>query len=223
MVAKKARTQEPKIVVLGGSKGGVGRSSCARNLLIAAAQSGLDVAGIDTDQQNTFSKWRERRVRAKQKLTQILVPEVTPLLVTDTAGINVAIDGHDLVIVDTQPSIEEDMQAMIALCRRAALVLVPTSPTHDDLESVAPWLVTLKSEGCSTAFVLNKANRRTRSFEMARSKLVRHGRLCPVEVPMLEDMHMPHQNGLAAVDFEKNKAGLVMQDLWAFVRTEINL
>lgn len=222
-MAAKAKAKNPKLIVLGGSKGGCGRSSCSRNILIAAAQAGLNVAGIDTDPQNTFAKWRERRVRAQLKLPQILVPPVTALDVTDGTGIDAAIQGYDLIVVDTPPSVEEHMRAMLTLCRRADLVLVPTSPTHDDLESVAPWLVTLKSEGCNGAFVLNRANRRTRSYEMARSKLVRHGRLCPVEIPTLEDLHLPHANGLAAVDFEKNKAGGVMLDLWAYVRGEINL
>lgn len=215
--------KNPKILVLGGSKGGCGRSSCARNLLIAAAQAGLKVIGIDTDEQRTFSKWRQRRIKAQQKLPQIFVPDVLGLAIEDLGAIERAMEGHDLVVIDTAPTVEENMRSTVELCRRASLVLVPTSPTHDDLESVAPWLVTLKKEGCNTEFLLNKANRRTRSFEMARSKLVRHGRLAPVEIPSLEDLHMPHGNGLAAVDFERNKAGSVMQDLWAHVRQEVSL
>jgi chromosome partitioning protein len=127
------------------------------------------------------------------------------------------------VIIDTAPSVEEHMRAMVALCARAALVLIPTSPTHDDLESVAPWSLTLKQGGAKTAFLLNRANRRTKSFEVARSKLLKVGPLAPVEIPALEDMHLPHVNGLAAVDYERNKAGAAMQDLWTYVRQEVAL
>ncbi|MFC3124308.1 division plane positioning ATPase MipZ, partial [Pseudoroseomonas globiformis] len=198
---------DSKLLILSGSKGGCGRSSCARNLLVAAALDGIDVVGIDLDPQGTLSRWGERRQKAKIKLPQIVVPEITHTEVSNLVAIEAAASGHQLAIIDTAPSVEEHMRAMVSLCARAALVLIPTSPTHDDLESVAPWFLTLKQGGARTAFLLNRANRRTKSFEVARSKLLKVGPLAPLEIPALEDMHLPHVNGLAAVDYERNKAG----------------
>ena len=91
--------------------------------------------------------------------------------------------GHQLAIVDTTPGVEHNMADTIALCRDAAFVLVPTSPSTDDLESVAPWFRNLTESGARGAFVLNKANRRTKSFAAARSALLRHGPVAPVEIP----------------------------------------
>jgi chromosome partitioning protein len=212
-----------RIVVLGGSKGGTGRSTQSRNLLVCAVQSGIQAIGIDLDKQNTFLRWSERRAKAREKLPQIMPTEVIASRVEDTYQLDQITAGYELAIIDTAPGVEEAMTSMLELCRRASLVLVPTSPSGDDLESVVPWFKNLVGAGSNGAFVLNKANRRTRSYASARSTLMRHGALCPAEIPLLEDIAAPFPSGLAVVDYEKARGAEAMADLWTYVRREIAL
>lgn len=212
-----------RVVVLGGAKGGCGRSTISRNLLVSARQAGIRAVGVDLDQQRTLRKWADRRTTTREKLLQIVAVEVIASQVDQWPTILREIALHQLAIVDTAPGIEHNMADMIALCRGAALVLVPTSPSTDDLESVVPWFRSLSDSGAKTTFVLNKANRRTRSYASARSALLRYGPVAPVEIPALEDIAAPFASGLSVVDYEKAKGADVMGDVWAFVRREVGL
>jgi chromosome partitioning protein len=221
MAAKKAPPKRCKVLVLGGSKGGCGRSTLSRNLIVAARQVGLNVLGVDQDAQRTFKKWSDRREAAREKFPQLVECEVIASSVEEWASLDLT--GRDLAIVDTAPGIEHGLAEMIGLCRQADYVLLPTSASTDDLESVVPYWTTLSESGVRGEFVLNKANRRTRSFASARSALNRHGRVAPVEVPLLEDIASPFASGLAVVDYDRSKGGEVMQDVWRHVRRELGL
>ena len=212
-----------QVLVLGGSKGGCGRSTVARNLLVAAGQAGMKAIGVDLDAQRTFRKWSDRRAATREKLPQVVATEVVASHVDQWSAIVRDIAGHQLAIVDTAPGVEHNMADTIALCRDAAFVLVPTSPSTDDLESVVPWFRNLTESGARGAFVLNKANRRTKSFAAARSALLRHGPVAPVEIPQLEDITAPFASGLAVVDYDKAKGADVMGDVWRYVKREVGL
>ncbi len=50
-----------KIIVVGGEKGGTGKSTIATNLAVAFARQGSDVLLVDADPQRTSARWAERR------------------------------------------------------------------------------------------------------------------------------------------------------------------
>jgi chromosome partitioning protein len=212
-----------RILILGGSKGGCGRSTLAKNLLVLAGQAGIRAIGIDFDAQQTFSKWSKRRATARQQLPEIVPAEVIAGRLDQWPSIAQQVREYQLAIIDTPPGVEHDMADMLSLCREAALILVPTSPAYDDLESIVPWGASLKRVGSRSAFILNKANRRTKSFASARSTLLRHGNLAPIEIPILEDIATPSSSGLAVVDYAKGKGADVMADLWRYASREIGL
>ncbi len=99
-------------------------------------------------------------------------------------------------------------------------MLVPTGATQDDLDSVTPWMRMLLAAEVRASFVLNKANRRVRSYETIRTKLLQAGSLCPVEIPTLEDIHVSAGKGLAVPDFARAKASETFDALWAYVSRE---
>ena len=82
---------------------------------------------------------------------------------------------------------------------------------------------TILDAGIPASFVLNKANRRVRSYETIRTKLLQAGPLCPVEIPILEEIHVSAGKGLAIMDFAKPKAGETFAALWAYVAREAKI
>ncbi len=190
---------------------------------MAARQEKFDAVGVDLDAQRTFAKWAGRRVKARETLQQVVEAEVISTSIGGWDSVYPTIATRDIAIVDTAPGVEHDMTRMIEICRNAAYVLVPTSPSTDDLESVVPWWRSLSATGCRGAFVLNKANRRTKSFGAARSALLRHGAVASVEIPHLEDIAAPFASGLTSVDYDKARGGEVFGDLWQHIKREIGL
>jgi chromosome partitioning protein len=201
----------------------VGKSAVCSHILVSAATAGYRVLGIDLDQQGTLSKWHARRewVR-KSHPACVEVPIVTARL-DDWRDAMAQAVGYELTVIDTPPGIEHNLDEMLRLSEAADLVLVPTGATQTDLDSVAPWMASLEKGSASAAFVLNKANRRVKSYEAIRAKLLQAGPLCPVEVPTLEDIHTTTGNGLAVPDIAKAKAADIFSALWAYVQREAGL
>lgn len=208
---------------MSGSKGGCGKSTICRNVLVAAKQAGLSAIGIDMDRQATLAKWAERRQQARVAVPECVAVEVFPARVTVWEDALSQAGAAELVVVDTAPSVEEHMASVLALCRAATLTVVPTGSTDDDLDSVIPWMKTLLSGSVRAEFVLNKVNPRTRSFTAATARLNKAGRICPVNIPQLEDIHLPNGRGFVPLDFDRAKAIEPLDAVWTYLRREIGL
>ncbi len=220
---KAATRPHGRVILLSSPKGGTGKSSLARNILVSAARSDMRVLGIDFDPQGTLHKWFLRRERVRESFPECPRVEVTAASIGDWRCALRAVSEFDLVVLDTPPSIEIHYNAAMSLCSAADFVMVPCGATQDDVDASTPWMGTLMQAGVPAAFVLNKTNRRTKSYETARTKLLQVGPLCPVEIPLLEDIHVSAGKGLAVMDFAKAKAGDTFDALWSYVAREARL
>ena len=183
----------------------------------------MRVLGIDFDPQGTLHKWFIRRERVRESFPECPRVEVRAVDIGDWRAALSAAGEFDLVVLDTPPSIEIHYDAAMSLCSAASLVVVPCGATQDDVDASTPWMTTLMQAGVPAAFVLNKTNRRTRSYETARTKLLQVGPLCPVEIPLLEDIHVSAGKGLVVMDFAKAKASDTFDALWSYVAREARL
>jgi chromosome partitioning protein len=206
-----------RMCVVAGPKGGLGKTSLSRNLAIAALRSGVKVALADLDRQRTLTKWYGRRPEGMAEI---------PLWTAEMADIEellTAISGYDLVIVDTPPGIEAFPEHVERLVEAADLVLVPCGPSIDESESVTEWAAHLRRLGKPYAFVLTRAERNTNSTKKARMDLIKAGRLCPFDVPKVEDMKRSSELGLGLLEIRGAAGSDDIKGVFEFVRQELAL
>jgi chromosome partitioning protein len=209
-----------KRLLVSGPKGGIGKTTLARNMAVAAALDGLSVAMLDLDMQRSLTKWYSKR---PDEMAPIAHFEAGMDRVTKDALAGIA--DFDLLVIDTPPSIEDHPEAFRLLADAANLILIPTGQSDDDLDSVRPWMRFVRKTKTSgeAAFVLNRVKPRARSFTEAKSMLVRDGRVCPIELPDYEDVAFTSSKGIGLLELRGAKGTEYVAGIWSFVRTELGL
>jgi chromosome partitioning protein len=216
-------TGDTRIIVLSSPKGGTGKSSLARHLLVSAVQNGFEAVGLDFDKQGSFIKWQTRREKTRTAYPNFVETNVIQVDLRDWRTTLVNARKWSIVIVDTPPSVEDHIDSIYGLSKEASLVLIPTGTSIDDLDSVIPWMRALGERSVRAAFCLNKVNRRTNSFVKAKGRLLKIGAVSPVEIPTLEDIHVPAASGLSVLDHEKARGLEAFESLWDYVKREAKL
>jgi chromosome partitioning protein len=210
------------VITVCSPKGGAGKTTVARALLVAAANDGCSVLGVDFDPQQGLAKWAARRERTRVALPSEAFSAI-PVKVSSLSDWRERIaefHGPNLVVLDTPPSVEANLPAILGLCSAATIVIVPTAATRDDLDSVLPWMAELLEADMRASFVLNRVNRRTNTFAKSQARLMRVGPVCPVEIPSFDEIHALGDNGLTVLDVAKSKGREPMELLWSYAYRE---
>jgi len=115
----------PVVIAFISQKGGVGKSTLARSVGVVAARAGHKVKIADLDcLQQTLVRWTQTRD------TYGLSPAVTVEPYADAERACAASAGADLLLLDTPGKVNDPM---MDVARRASLLVLPTSPSLDDL------------------------------------------------------------------------------------------
>jgi len=115
------------VIVVGGIKGGSGKTTVATNLAVMRAASGRDVVLIDADRQATATDFFAVRLASHPRLTQYTsLPLVGRAFQLEAPRVT---RRHDDVIVDTDGQDAEAQKAALAL---ADVLLVPFVPRSFD-------------------------------------------------------------------------------------------
>jgi len=203
-----------KTVLIAKQKGGVGATTCARELAVAAAGAGLTVAIADLDPQRTLTRWWSRRQTAAP-LADGAQPNPAllgvPVAEVPSALAQLATGGVDLAILDTPPGMHP---LVLGLARHADLALCPTRPTTDDLEALATLLPALG--GAPMAFVVTQAPSRSRLYDEAVRLLAQQGRVAP-PIRYRQDYPAAAAEGRAACESASSKAAEEIADLWRWL------
>ena len=209
----------PKRVLVASGKGGSGKTTTARNLAVAAVHSGLAVTTVDLDESPTLTAWWRNRPDILPQIDHMAAPidSIEGDLRKEIEGV----EGCDLLVIDTPPSLTAYPAHARALIRAADLVLVPCQQYDEDLDAVTAWVQLTRDLGASSLILLNRTQRRESSFEAAKRRLVKLGRLCPIDIPHFADVPKTFSRGLGVAEVRGAKGGQDYEAVLDHVRREL--
>ena len=117
------------IVIVGGNKGGVGKTTTAVNLSVGLAMEGKDVCLVDADPQRSASKWYAEREASN------ITPKITLLEKRDniTVTLRTLSEKFDYVIVDVAG---RNSRELITGAVAADIIIAPNQCSQLDLDTL---------------------------------------------------------------------------------------
>jgi chromosome partitioning protein len=184
-----------KIITIAAQKGGVGKTTLAVNLAVAAEAAGIRTALADLDPQESATAWYERRAGDAPHVEPLSARRLPAWLAAARAS------GFGLAIIDTPPAAGAEAAEAVQL---SDLALIPCRPSLIDLEAIrrTAQLVTIAAK---PAFVvLNAAPVSARILLDDAGELARAAGLACAPVVIRERSAFRHAwpQGLAVSEFE---------------------
>ena len=183
-----------KIASFVGQKGGVGKSTLARVLAVAAARQNYKVLIGDFDlEQLSCIEWSATRLRNG------IEPDIEARAFKSLKKLRKTLEGFDLVVVDTRGLADE---LTTDISQESDVIFLPTGTSMDDLRptlALARRLSKSRKIGNKIVLVLSKVGRSERLLENAKEIIAEAG----FEVL---DSIWPERDGFQA-DLDNGKAG----------------
>jgi chromosome partitioning protein len=203
-------------------KGGVGRTTLAASLAVAAAAAGERVIALDLDPQASLVSWGERRRAANTPNKLVIEPlesERLPLLRTILAGLAEA--GFTIAVFDTAAN-----SATARLVAPAAdICLLPMRPTRLDADVTAATFRAAYLAERKAALLLNQCPPTCPSLRTneATKALTRFGVLAAPTLCARMDFQDAIAIGLGVTEYAcEGKAALEIEALWGWIRAQMD-
>jgi chromosome partitioning protein len=137
-------------------KGGTGKTTLALHLAVAARADGHATLLADMDRQQSAVAWRRQSGRTDPRIEAV---KPGALFTRQQDAVR---EGLDLLIVDTGPNVENDVEQAV---RCSDLCLIVARPNFFDLKAVAESAELARQLGKPALFVLNQAPSRRAGVE----------------------------------------------------------
>lgn len=202
-----------KVLTLGASKGGVGKTTITTALAVVASRKNK-IGLYDADPQASLSRWFELREDTTNLVLLAAKNGVDAKALAEKADCN-------LLICDTPPGSLLLLKAAIEV---ADLVLIPVRPSPVDIEAVDPTVELAEAAGKDFAFVLSAAPTQGGAGYVtgARKYLSSVGDVLATEVHQRLPYVGAMGRGLTGPEFEKDgKCGAEVNSLWNEVRKRL--
>ena len=207
------------IVLVGGEKGGVGKTTLAVNLAAMRARAGHDVLLVDADKQASANLWAS--IRDQEKVDP-------PVRCVQKRGKGLAADVRDLatryedIVIDAGGQDSVELRAAMTI---AALAIFPIQPSLFDaatLETLAELVTQAQAfnTGLVAGVVINRAspNPRVKEAEEAKDLIAEYSDLHLMQA-LLRDrivFRKAVRNGLCVLEYQErdHAAGTEVSDLY---------
>jgi|SRR5579872_6060891 len=203
-------------------KGGAGKTTLTASLAVAAAAAGERVIAFDCDPQASLARWSKRREAANAPNALVVEPfDFTRLSRIGAILDNLAGAGFTLAVFDT-PGADSGTVRLVA--ERADLCLLPTRPTHLDLEATATTFRAVHLAQRRAAFVLNQCPPTYRSARAndAAKDLTGLGVLAEPMLSARIDFQDAIAAGLGVTEYApEGKAAQEIEALWRWVGADL--
>lgn len=198
-----------KVVSLVSQKGGVGKTTLATALAVAAHQDGKQVFIVDLDPQASASFWMDTRQDGALAVTAVPAARLSHVLEAARQA------GADIAFVDTPPFAKD---IAFEAAQYADLVLIPTRPAVLDVMAMTRTIDLIKAFAKPAAVVLTfcpPAGKEIEDTEAAVGTLA--AELCPVRIGQRIAFSRAQQTGQAAQEIEpQGKAAAEILNLYRY-------
>jgi len=206
---------EMHVLVFAAQKGGVGKTTLAGHIAVAAHRAGVGPVGlIDADPQGSLMKWMECRS-----------VEGLSIFLTDHGGVQPALReaaaaGMRLTIIDTPPAVTRSISDVVG---HADLVIIPTRPSPHDLRAVGPTVDIAQWHEKPLVFVVNGATPRARITSDAAVALSQHGTVAPVTIHHRVDFAASMIDGRTVLEAKpEGKSAAEIEALWVYLANRLD-
>ena len=211
-----------KIVAVTINKGGVGKTTIAKNLGTAAAAAGLSVLILDMDTQQNADAWGKRR-RQLQPERQLPIVQFTTERDLPEVLARARSAECDLVLIDTPPGRSTEAPAAV---EAANFVLIPFWLETDAFEGLKKTADLARRLGTPAAAVLNFATPNSRSHEESARDVLKalEVPMSPVVLHRYEAHRNANPSGLTAYEVEpESRPATEIAALWDWLSAELQM